>query len=117
MKVDGTGFTPINFQQTQPTQKKQPDVFQNQIAQAEKTVVPQKTEQAVQTRPVAVVEQAQSEEQSSSAMSAYLNAEEKQMLNMLFPPAGRNFGVRAYSQVQTPVRHPDAIGKNIDILS
>ncbi len=119
MKVGETGFTPMHFQQTNSVKQTQTDVFQHKIAEIDNQPVPQRTEKTGQAQTASVTElsKTQSAEQNSSAMSAYLNAEEKQMLNMLFPPVGRDLGVRAYRQVQMPVRHPDAIGKNIDILS
>ncbi len=119
MKVGETGFTPMHFQQTPSVKQARTDAFQQKIAEIDNEPVAHKTEKTDQTQTASVAElsKTQSTEQNNSAMSAYLNAEEKQMLNMLFPPVGRDMGVRAYRQVQTPVHHPDAIGNNIDILS
>jgi hypothetical protein len=51
----------------------------------------------------------------SSSMSKYLSSEEKEMLNALFPPSGRNFGIRAYKKGQEPVGSKAVLGQKVDI--
>lgn len=51
----------------------------------------------------------------SSPMSKYLSSEEKEMLNALFPPPGRNFGIRAYKKGQEPVGSKAVLGQKVDI--
>ena len=55
------------------------------------------------------------ETQWASPLSNYLSPEEKTMLNELFPPSGRDFGIRAYRRGQQPVRDRMELGKRIDI--
>lgn len=51
----------------------------------------------------------------TSPLSNYLSPEEKMMLNELFPPQGRDVGIRAYRQGQQPVRNVMELGKRIDV--
>lgn len=51
----------------------------------------------------------------TSPLSNYLSPEEKAMLNELFPPQGRDVGIRAYRQGQQPVRNVMELGKRIDV--
>lgn len=53
--------------------------------------------------------------QWASPLSNYLSPEEKTMLNELFPPTGRDFGIRAYRRGQQPVRDRMELGKRIDV--
>ena len=59
--------------------------------------------------------QASGETQWASPLSNYLSPEEKTMLNELFPPSGRDIGIRAYRRGQQPVRDRMELGKRIDI--
>ncbi len=115
MKID-TAFTPMQVQQNPQVQKSNPAAFEKTISS---TTVKESPVQNMQAPPEQseIVATQQAAETSSSAMSQYLNAEEKQMLNMLFPPAGRQVGVQAYRSVQTPVRNMAALGNNLDITS
>lgn len=123
MKVDGTGFTPMHLQQSGQINRSQPNEFKQQIAKTDLQALPQKAEKAVSSKALVSTQQSTSVQQSTavqkseSSMSAYLNSEEKQMLNMLFPPSGRDFGMRAYQQVQRPAHNPESVGKNLDVLA
>jgi hypothetical protein len=55
--------------------------------------------------------------QWTSPLSNYLSPEEKAMLNQLFPPPGRDTGIRAYKQGQQPVRSRMELGKQIDVTT
>ena len=51
----------------------------------------------------------------TTPLSHYLSPEEKAMLNELFPPPGRDVGIRAYRQGQQPIRNELELGKRIDL--
>ena len=51
----------------------------------------------------------------TSPLSHYLSPEEKAMLTELFPPPGRDIGIRAYRRGQQPVRNELELGKRIDL--
>jgi hypothetical protein len=56
-------------------------------------------------------------EPESSTMSKYLSTEEKDLLGVLFPPSGRDFGIGQYRKVQTPPQTGKALGQKIDITT
>lgn len=51
----------------------------------------------------------------SQPLSSVLTPEEKEMLQRLFPPMGRNIGVRAYKQGQAPFHNREMTGKKLDL--
>ena len=55
--------------------------------------------------------------QWTSPLSNYLSPEEKAMLNQLFPPPGRDTGIRAYKGGQQPLRSRMELGKQIDVTT
>ena len=110
MKVDQSGFSPLQFQETGNIQRVQPsapepfpDITQTKPAEVS---APEKTTPGVASHaPV-----------QGSSLSQYLNQEEKEMLNRLFPASGRQAGIQAYQQTQTPVQPQENIlGQRIDI--
>ena len=115
MRIDISAFTPMQIQQNLQIQKTGSAAFESAISSTSVTESPvQNTHTSARSSDIVSTQQT---EESTSAMSKYLNTEEKQMLNMLFPPAGRQVGVQAYRAVQTPVRNPAVLGQNLDITS
>lgn len=55
--------------------------------------------------------------QWDAPLSKYLSQEEKVMLDKMFPPSGRNVGIRAYAQDHQPVRNRMEVGKRIDLTT
>lgn len=53
----------------------------------------------------------------TSSISRILSPEEKKMLNVLFPPPGRNFGIRAYRGSQKSVQVEAVKGRQIDMTT
>ena len=53
----------------------------------------------------------------NAPLSNYLSPEEKAMLNQLFPPPGRDFGIRAYQKGVQPAPSKIELGKRIDITT
>ena len=110
MKVDQSGFSPLQFQETGNIQRTQPpapqpfpDITQSKPAEVS---APEKTESGLTSHaPV-----------QGSSLSQYLNQEEKEMLNRLFPTSGRRACIQAYQQTQAPVEPQENIlGQRIDI--
>jgi|WetSurMetagenome_2_1015567.scaffolds.fasta_scaffold384046_2 hypothetical protein len=64
-------------------------------------------ENPVQTEPEAV----------ASTLSKYLSTEEKDLLGVLFPPSGRDFGIGQYRKVQAPPQAGRVLGQTIDITT
>ena len=85
-RIDSSQFKPKDGLDAQPL--KQPDA-------------PEKTES--------------NQTQWTSPLSNYLSPEEKAMLNQLFPPPGRDTGIRAYKQGQQPARNRMELGKQVDV--
>ena len=50
-------------------------------------------------------------------MSQYLSSEEKDLLGVLFPPSGRDFGISQYRKVQAPPQTGRALGQKIDVTT
>ncbi len=55
--------------------------------------------------------------QWDAPLSKYLSQDEKVMLDKMFPPSGRNAGLRAYSQDHQPARSRMDVGKRIDLTT
>jgi hypothetical protein len=56
-------------------------------------------------------------EAASSTMAKYLSTEEKDLLGVLFPPSGRDFGIGQYRKVQAPPQTGKTLGQTIDITT
>jgi hypothetical protein len=70
------------------------------------------TKHEVQGKPV------QSEPKAAqSEMSQYLSSDEKDLLGVLFPPSGRDFGIGQYRKVQAPAQTGRSLGQKIDITT
>ena len=55
------------------------------------------------------------EKVDASSISNFLSDDEKEMLARLFPPPGREFGIRAYREGQKPTPKEQARGRQIDL--
>jgi len=55
--------------------------------------------------------------EAGPALSDYLSREEKDMLNVLFPPLGRDVGIRAYREGATQSQSRDHVGQKVDLTT
>lgn len=112
MKVEQSGFSPLNIQDVNNIQKVQPSAPQG-FPDISKT---KPAEEVSQQKPMESL-QFHAPTQGSS-LSQYLNQEEKDMINRLFPGGGKHAGIQAYRQTQAPVQPQENIlGQRIDITT
>jgi hypothetical protein len=55
--------------------------------------------------------------EAGPALTDYLSREEKDMLNVLFPPQGRDVGIKAYRNGAVQTQAKDHVGKNVDLTT
>jgi hypothetical protein len=70
------------------------------------------TKHGVQEKPVQAETKA-----AQPNMSQYLSSDEKDLLGVLFPPSGRDFGISQYQKVKAPPQTGKALGQKIDVTT